>query len=130
MKVQKLTQKEMEAELSLNEAHDAKEERIVVIDFYADWCGPCKMLSLVYEEVARQTAGVFFGKVNIDEEAEAARRYGVRTIPTILAFRGGIPVATLHGFVRKAELLAFVAQARESVPNAKNPSLQIKENMV
>ena len=61
----------------------------VLVDFWADWCGPCRMLSPVVDEVAEEAAGVTVGKVNIDEQPELAERFGVETIPTLLVFRNG-----------------------------------------
>ena len=107
MKVQKLTEKEMDRELCENEG-------TVVIDFYADWCGPCKMLAPIYEELAEEMPGIFFGKVNVEEEEEAARRFGVRSVPTVLIFRDGKEVAKSRGFVRKAALRESVASAARS----------------
>ena len=108
MKPQKLTEKDLERELS-------QSDKTVVVDFYADWCGPCKMLSLVYDAVAREFDDVLFGKVNIDEEPEVARRFGVQTIPTVILFRDGEPQRTQKGFVRPMQLRDFVTQAHSSL---------------
>ncbi len=108
MKPQKLTEKDLERELS-------QSDKTVVVDFYADWCGPCKMLALVYDAVAQEFDDVLFGKVNIDEEPEAARRFGVQTIPTVILFENGLPQRTQKGFVRPTELRDFVMQARSSL---------------
>ena len=108
MKPQKLTEKDLERELSKN-------GKTVVVDFYADWCGPCKMLSLVYDAVAQEFDDVFFGKVNIDEEPEAARRFGVQTIPTVILFRDGKIQSTQKGFVRPTEMRDFVMQAEPTL---------------
>lgn len=65
-------------------------ERPVVVDFYADWCGPCHHLSPIIEELSRKWSGrVRFAKVNIDREPELANTYGVRSIPTLIVFEGG-----------------------------------------
>ena len=108
MKPQKLTEKDLERELSKN-------GKTVVVDFYADWCGPCKMLSLVYDAVAQEFDDVLFAKVNIDEEPEAARRFGVQTIPTVILFRDGKIQSTQKGFVRPTEMRDFVMQAEPTL---------------
>ena len=61
----------------------------VLLDFWASWCGPCRMLSPVVDEVAEERTDVKVGKVNVDEQPELAERFGVETIPTLLVFRNG-----------------------------------------
>ena len=66
------------------------EGKLMMVDFWADWCGPCKMLSPVIDDLAGQYAGkVVVGKVNVDEEPELAIRYGVMSIPTVIFFKDG-----------------------------------------
>ena len=66
------------------------EGKLMMVDFWADWCGPCKMLAPVMEALDRQYAGrVTVGKVNVDEEGELAIRYGVMNIPTVIFFKDG-----------------------------------------
>jgi len=70
----------------------------VLVDFWAPWCGPCQALSPVLEEVAeRQQGKAIIAKVNVDEAPELAARYGIRSIPTMIVFKGGSPVNTLQG---------------------------------
>lgn len=77
----------------------------VIVDFWASWCGPCKMLSPTIAEIAEQYApSLKVGKVNIDEEGELAIRYGIVSIPTVLLFSGGKAVKKSVGFVPKEEL--------------------------
>ena len=64
-------------------------DKPVLIDFYADWCGPCKMMSPVVEEVSDEMPDVKVCKINIDEEMDLAQKYGVMSIPTFISFNGG-----------------------------------------
>lgn len=64
----------------------------VLVDFYADWCGPCKMMAPVIEEVAGEVSDIKVGKLNIDNEMEIAQKYGVMSIPTLIVFKNGAEV--------------------------------------
>lgn len=79
----------------------------VVIDFYADWCGPCKMLSPILEEVAREEQ-VDIWKVNVDEQEELAREYGIMSIPTVIVFKQGEKTNKNVGYMDKEELLELM----------------------
>ena len=83
-------------------------EQPVLVNFYADWCGPCKMMAPVVEEVANEAAGVKVCKINIDENMEIAQRYGVMSIPTFIAFKNGEISGTQIGAVPKSALLDLV----------------------
>ena len=75
----------------------------VLLDFWAEWCGPCRMFSPVVDEIAEQYAGsVKVGKVNIDEEPELAQKFGVMSIPTLVLIKDGRPVQTAVGVQPKA----------------------------
>ncbi len=77
----------------------------VLLDFWAEWCGPCRMLSPVVDEIADQYAdSVKVGKVNIDEEPELAQKFGVMSIPTLILFKDGQPVQTSVGVKPKAAI--------------------------
>lgn len=67
-------------------------DKPVLVDFYADWCGPCKMMAPVIEEVAGEVADIKVGKLNIDNEMEIAQKYGVMSIPTLIVFKNGAEI--------------------------------------
>lgn len=80
----------------------------VLVDFYADWCMPCRMLGPVLEELAREVPSVRIVKVNVDENPELAMRYRVTSIPYLVVFRDGKPVAQHLGLADKATLRALL----------------------
>src|SRR5512138_262449 len=83
----------------------------VLVDYWAEWCAPCRMIGPMVEQLARDYAGELkVAKVDTDENAEVASRYRVRSIPTLMLFRDGVPVATKVGALGRAELQAFVDQ--------------------
>ena len=82
-----------------------KAERPVLVDFYADWCGPCKMMAPVIEQLAAEYEGkAHIYKLNVDESMDTAARYGVQSIPTLILFTGGQAVNTLVGVQQKSTL--------------------------
>ncbi len=84
-------------------------DKPVLVDFYADWCGPCKMLSPVLHELAEEKADELkVGKVNVDEQMELAMRFQVSSIPMMLLFKNGKAAAKSVGFRSKAEIAAMV----------------------
>ena len=78
----------------------------VMVDFWAEWCGPCKMIAPIVEDLAEDYSGkMVFAKVDVDSNPETAMKYGVRGIPTLLLFSGGSPVDQVVGAVAKSELV-------------------------
>lgn len=80
----------------------------VLIDFWATWCMPCKMLAPVIEEIAQEAVGFKVGKVDVDAEPELARKYRVMSIPTVLVFKNGEVIASTVGVQSKDKLLSLV----------------------
>jgi len=81
----------------------------VLVDFWAEWCGPCKMIAPVLEEVSGEYAGrLKIAKLNIDENAGTPPKYGIRGIPTLMLFKGGQVEATKVGAMSKSQLAAFI----------------------
>ena len=83
-------------------------EKTVLLDFYADWCGPCRMVSPIVDEIAEEHPEYFIGKINVDEEGELAAQFGVMSIPTLVVIRGGQIVANQPGARPKAAILAML----------------------
>ena len=82
-----------------------KSNNKVLVDFYADWCGPCKMMSPVIDEIAEEMQGVKVGKVNVDNNQELAIKYDVMSIPTIIVFENGMQKKTFIGVTDKNEII-------------------------
>lgn len=81
----------------------------VLIDFFATWCGPCRMIAPFVEEIAEEKAGeVAVYKVDIDQSPDLAARYGVRGVPTLMVFEGGKPVSQMVGAQPKAQILGML----------------------
>ena len=81
----------------------------VLVDYWAEWCGPCKMIAPVLEEIAEEYAGKLrIAKLNIDDNAATPPKYGIRGIPTLMLFKGGNVEATKIGAVSKSQLSAFI----------------------
>ena len=80
----------------------------VLVDFWATWCGPCRMLAPIVEEIANENEGTLkVGKVDVDQQAELAMKYGIMSIPTLILFKDGQPVAQSLGYKPKAQIEAM-----------------------
>lgn len=81
----------------------------VLVDFWATWCGPCRMVAPIVEQIAEEYEGkIKVGKVNVDEAPELADRFHVMNIPTLMVFRDGVPVQTAVGYHTREQLLALL----------------------
>lgn len=81
-----------------------KNERLTLVDFYADWCGPCKMISPIILEFSKEMEDVDFFKINVDNAEDISRKYGVMSIPTLLVFKNGEVIKTSVGMKSKEEI--------------------------
>lgn len=86
-----------------------KSEKPVLVDFYADWCGPCKMLSPVVEQLAQESDAYRVCKINVDEAPDIASRYGIMSIPTLIVFKNGQVAATSVGVQSKQAIAAMLS---------------------
>ena len=103
MAVEKINENEFEEKIK-------NSEKKVLVDCYADWCGPCKMLSPIIDELAEEIDTVEFYKLNVDESAEIARKYEIMSIPTLLIFKNGELKEKTVGLKSKEELMKQLGQ--------------------
>ena len=85
------------------------ENSLILIDFWAEWCGPCKKLGPILDEISQET-GLLVGKLNVDENEEKTLEYGVSSIPTMVLFKDGLPVHTVIGAMPKHKILKELAE--------------------
>ena len=98
MSVLKITNENFEKEV-LNS------DKTTILDFYADWCGPCKMMSPIIDKIAEENGEIKVGKLNIDDAQDSAIKYNVMSIPTIIIFKNGIEIKRFVGVTSKSEIL-------------------------
>ncbi|MCI8294568.1 MAG: thioredoxin [Lachnospiraceae bacterium] len=83
-------------------------EKTVLLDLYADWCGPCRMVSPIVEEIAAENPQYLIGKINVDKEPELAQRFNVMSIPTLIVIQNGKVIRQSEGARPKAQILAML----------------------
>ena len=83
-------------------------EKLVLLDFWASWCGPCRMVSPIVDEIAAERSDIKVGKINVDEQPELAARFGVMSIPTLVVMKNGKIVNQVTGARPKAQILAML----------------------
>ncbi|WP_152046629.1 thioredoxin [Aureimonas psammosilenae] len=93
------------------QAEVLQSDKPVVVDFWAEWCGPCKMIAPSLEEISNEMADVRIAKVNIDENPDLAAQFGVRSIPTLMLFKNGEHADTMVGAAAKSKLLDWIKHA-------------------
>ena len=91
-----------------NYASLVAENQTVLLDFWAVWCGPCKMIAPIVEEIAAERSDVVVGKVDVDSEMELAMQFGSSSIPTLVVIKNGVPAGKLVGYRPKADILKLL----------------------
>jgi thioredoxin 1 len=101
MSVLTITKENFESEVT-------NSEKPVLLDFWASWCGPCRMLSPIVEEVAQESVDAKIGKVNVDEQPELASKYNIMSIPTLLVLKNGEVINSAIGVQPKSAILSLI----------------------
>ena len=86
-----------------------KSEKPILVDYWAEWCGPCKMIAPILEEVSTEMSDkIIIGKLNVDENSQTPPKYGIRGIPTLMIFKDGNAVGTHVGALSKSDLIQYI----------------------
>ena len=96
--------------ITVNYEQAIKANKYVIIDFYADWCGPCKMLSPILDQVSDQYQNINFFKVNVDRESTLARKLNIQSIPTVIFFKDGKPFNIFVGYKNTQEIKNLITE--------------------
>ena len=96
--------------INTNEFNEIIKSGTTLVDFYADWCGPCKMLGPVLEEVSNEYPDIEFVKVNVDENMDLAGQFGIMSIPTVFIFKDGQPIGNMGGYRDAGGVKTFIDQ--------------------
>ena len=104
MKTLSLTQQNFDEVISKNE--------IVIMDFWAEWCGPCKSFSLIFHKLAQEFPELLFAQINVDEEKELAADFAVKSIPQVMIFKQGVVIFSESGVIPAAGLRDLISQAK------------------
>lgn len=91
-----------------NNFNDIVQGELALVDFFATWCGPCRMLGPVLEELAEERSNITVAKIDVDESASLAKNYGIMSVPTLLLFKDGKLIDQRSGFMPKEELTRWI----------------------
>jgi thioredoxin 1 len=86
--------------------------QVVIVDFWAPWCGPCRMLLTILDEIAKSEQGIVFIKINVDEAKEISEAHNVQTLPTIIAFKNAKEIESRAGFMSKSAIMDLIDSTR------------------
>lgn len=101
----------LKVDKSVYENEILKSEKVVLLDFYADWCGPCRMVSPIVDKIAEENPQYLVGKINVDDQPELAEAFGVMSIPSLFILKEGKAVDKIVGAASKVKILNLLQQA-------------------